>query len=78
MPFLLQKPRQSTTVIDNRDEDGSRESQHDEMELHPELHAASEELMSAMHSKDISAIGRALERVHKHMGDSHASETGEE
>lgn len=75
MPFLLSKKRQSTTVIDNREEDGSRGSQHDETELHPELHAASEDLMSAMHAKDPAAIGRALQRINNHMskGDDDAS-----
>ena len=66
LPFL-DKLRKSTTIIDNRNADGTKESSHDEDMPHPELHAASEDLISAIHAKDGAAAAKALERIHNHL-----------
>ncbi len=74
LPFLA-KARNTTTIIDNRASDGSQESSHDEDMPHPELHAAAEDFLTAVNSKDSAALAKAMERAHNHLsGEPDASE----
>ncbi len=66
LPFL-KKARNTTTIVDNMSADGTRNSSHDEDMPHPELHSAAEDFLSAVNSKDSTALAKAMERAHNHL-----------
>ena len=65
LPFL--KPEKAASVIVARLKDHKVEPEHEESEHHHELSAAAQDLIKAVHMKDVSAVADALRAAFQHL-----------
>lgn len=66
LPFLQAK-KLSSVIIAKRNKDGTSEPMQEEGEHAPELISASENLISAIHSKDATKVADALKAIQNHV-----------
>lgn len=66
LPFLKPK-RVASIIMQSRKPDGTAGLPSEEAEHPPELMKHAEDLISAMHAKDASAVANVMQNIHEHM-----------